>query len=633
MTTVPLQRPNTNPQSVSRPFVADDYEKWYTEPYSNNRMVMSLKSGIDKEIAWALDRLSRLSNNDRFVLTEIPGLTESLFEWPVWYVSGGAEEINQRAALFALDAFWERRQRHALESIFVLRNAAMNEKNTRMLASHPRTRPMILFALHRLHPNTDATAEFIQSVIDMFLPMAEELLLPHPTMLPLLSNPIPPLEHFTLSSKNRNIIISSFATLTLLLSNPGNVAHLKPDSEALEGAIQYLPLLQDKPLVEACLNYLYAHLAHPPMTKAFLLHPRMAATLKLLVSVLLSEQVEENVSVDISGPIHTAPSVIVKTRNHDITKEELDSLLTMTEPQRCYQWMKYMFVPNPSGEITQVDLWNMYKDLFTQYAERCPPLAASDVIKNMSAVFPQAQAMVLPGPPQRFVVCGIERRKDEVASDRFRCHWNHSQCISPEFNSTGELYEHILASHVNTEAGSSLSCSWATCQHEPMPKAVIRGHILTHLPIVQPPARHPSQSENITLPSQNYPHPVAEPTKRPPPPARSVLTYPQPVVDPPSSALTALLCIRVLFRAAFASSDTAPRADEDHFGFPGVIEESEDDGEEERNTGTDAEREGERRGRKAFIGIRHMLEGVRIKDDTLMSWIDEMIDAGIMGTT
>lgn len=88
-----------------------------------------------------------------------------------------------------------------------------------------------------------------------------------------------------------------------------------------------------------------------------------------------------------------------------------------------------------------------------------------------------------------------------------------------------------------------------------------------------------------------------------------------------------------MFRAAFASSDAAPRVDEDHFGFPGVIEETGDrDGMVELD-GTDVEKEGERRGRKAFVGIRHLLEGVRIRDDALMGWIAEMIDAGITGTT
>ena len=90
----------------------------------------------------------------------------------------------------------------------------------------------------------------------------------------------------------------------------------------------------------------------------------------------------------------------------------------------------------------------------------------------------------------------------------------------------------------------------------------------------------------------------------------------------------------MLFRASFASSGAAPRADEDHFGFPGIIEEvDEKDEDEAMNDGTPSDLDGERMGKKAFVSIRHLLEGVRISDDTLMSWITEMIDAGLSTAT
>jgi chromatin structure-remodeling complex subunit RSC9 len=40
-----------------------------------------------------------------------------------------------------------------------------------------------------------------------------------------------------------------------------------------------------------------------------------------------------------------------------------------------------------------------------------------------------------------------------------------------------------------------------------------------------------------------------------------------------------------------------------------------------------SEQEGQRRGRRAFNGVRKLLEGVQIRDETLMSWIAEMIQA------
>jgi chromatin structure-remodeling complex subunit RSC9 len=72
----------------------------------------------------------------------------------------------------------------------------------------------------------------------------------------------------------------------------------------------------------------------------------------------------------------------------------------------------------------------------------------------------------------------------------------------------------------------------------------------------------------------------------------------------------------------------APRVDADHFGFPGMIEDTEDQEGDDDGDGAniDSEKEGERRGRRAFVGVRHLLEGVRIKDETLMGWITEIID-------
>jgi len=126
--------------------------------------------------------------------------------------------------------------------------------------------------------------------------------------------------------------------LTLLLSHPSNASHLDANSPAFAAAIRYLPLFIDKPLVSACVDYLYVHFSHPAMAKAFLLHADMPGTLRLLISLILEEQVEETVSLDISGVVHTVPALKVATQDHELTKEELDDLLPKPEPQRCYEW-------------------------------------------------------------------------------------------------------------------------------------------------------------------------------------------------------------------------------------------------------------------------------------------------------
>ncbi|KAJ7207392.1 hypothetical protein B0H12DRAFT_1158813 [Mycena haematopus] len=611
--------------------IIDGYERWYTETVPSNRMTLSLRSGIDQEVNWALDRLCRLCHNEQFLLRNVPGLIDALFEWPEWFVNEGYRESTDMQSLFSPSPELAVKRRHALESLFVLRNAALHETNAQELLYHPHSIPLIFNALNKLKPDLDEHSEFLLNTVEFFHSLSPRYILAS-NLVRTPWNPIPPLAKIAGSSSNHSLILAALSTLTLILSNPPNTSQLSPDSPALAAALRYLPLFIDQPLVDACVSYLYTHLAHPMMAKTFLLHAQMPSVLRLLVNLILSEQVEETVTIDVTGTVHTAPIVAMTIRDHELTDEERDGLLTQSEPQRCYDWMKLMFVAKPDGELTQVDFWNLYKDAFSPYSNEHPLLVASDVIKNVSVVFPSAQAMVLQGNVQKFIVRGVDRRKVSVATERFKCLWNRSQCAAPAFMDPGHLFDHIL-DHLTATDESECPCLWASCPQTALPKAVLRPHILTHISSLQPPLKHPSQSDTITLSSPHAPYPIADPTSRPPPPPRSTtINFQQPVVDPPSTSLTALLCIRILFRASFTSSEEAPRADADHFGFPGLVEGGDEPEVESRDEmSIDKEREGEMRGRKAFVGVRRLMEGVRIKDETLMGWITEMVDAGIFG--
>ena len=296
--------------------------------------------------------------------------------------------------------------------------------------------------------------------------------------------------------------------------------------------------------------------------------------------------------------------------------------------------MKCMFVAKSDGELTQVDFWNLYKDTFHPYSENCPLLVASDVIKNASHVFPSGQAVVLgQGLQQRFIVRGVDRRKDATVVERFKCQWDRGRCSEAAFQTPGALYNHLLEHLANLE-GTENSCLWSTCQQIDFSKSCLRLHVLTHLSIVPSPQKDPSQSDTITLASNGASYPIADPTSRPIPPSRStIINYSRSKTDPSSPALTALLILRILFRTSFASADAAPRADSDHFGFPGLIEDTSDldDGLVANFNGDD--KEGEMRGRRAFIGIRKFLENMDIYDSVLMSWVDEMADVGLNAAT
>lgn len=300
-----------------------------------------------------------------------------------------------------------------------------------------------------------------------------------------------------------------------------------------------------------------------------------------------------------------------------------------------------MFIPSAESEMTQVNFWNLYKDVFTPYQDRHPLLVASDVIKNVSVIFPQAQAMVLPGPPQKFVVRGVDRRKEEVEAEHFKCQWDRSKCTAITFQSAQELFAHVRT-HLDAamdQEKEALQCSWATCQYVSTEGTALQRHVLTHMTSaasssgLRGSGKTPNQPERITLSSTPHPHPTATPTQRPiPPPPRATLAYRAPTVDPSSSSLTALLIIRTLFQASFDSSEAAPTADADHFGFPWAIEEKDKQQEGWEDilvNANEKERERERKGRRAFISVRKQMEGVRIKEATLMSWISEMADVGL----
>ncbi len=311
---------------------------WYSEVLPNNRMALSVRSGIHSEIGWALNRLCHLSLNEGFYLASIPGLMDSLFVWPEWYISEGHKHFADKDVLFSPSLDVAREHRFALESLFIFRNAVLLEQNARDLATHSRTLPFILKALHNLDHSRDEDIEFLQHTLDIFNVAAATyyVVSPHnPAM-----NPFPPLFDIVSKSSNRTTIIVVLTTLTALFSNPVNGVYLKSDSPALTASIRYLPLFNDKQLIDACLNYLYAHMAHPSMARAFLFHPDMPRVLKVLASLLLHEQhgLEKPFTLDITGAIHTVPSSSQPTRDHELTNEELESLVAKPEPQRCYDW-------------------------------------------------------------------------------------------------------------------------------------------------------------------------------------------------------------------------------------------------------------------------------------------------------
>lgn len=292
-----------------------------------------------------------------------------------------------------------------------------------------------------------------------------------------------------------------------------------------------------------------------------------------------------------------------------------------------------MFEERDGGEVTQVEFWNLYLETFQSRQDENGMLVAQDVIKGVNTVWPAAQAMVVPASAttsQRFVVRGVDRKKDFPGPERFVCKWERSQCNAPLPNSGHELYSHLLEHISFVEDQADHPCLWAGCPVGPLPKAALKSHMSTHLPTF-PVRNAPSQSTAITMHvNEQYQYPMKDPTLRTiPPPGPLQVPNEEPVQDPTSTALTALLCIRVLYRASFTVTNTnGPKADGDHFGFPGGAGDEEDDEHGPTMTADTLrqEQQAQAKGRQAFGSVRVLMQRVRILDEILQSWIDEMVD-------
>lgn len=99
-----------------------------------------------------------------------------------------------------------------------------------------------------------------------------------------------------------------------------------------------------------------------------------------------------------------------RAKTRKLQRDEWNKLKDMTEPDRLKSWMRIVYEPKETAEVSQMEFWTTYSTQFGTYSQLGgPPLQpAAEVIRTVSSVFPGAMAMVLPN--QKFVVRGVEAR-------------------------------------------------------------------------------------------------------------------------------------------------------------------------------------------------------------------------------
>ena len=176
------------------------------------------------------------------------------------------------------------------------------------------------------------------------------------------------------------------------------------------------------------------------------------------------------------------------TNSNDIAvlpDDLLCEFLRHEEPLRSTQWLKAVFEEDAESEVTQIALWQAYQARFSQYAPEKPLLQAADFIKNVSIVFTKANAQIVAGANNKFIIKGIRPRRvpaDMSGRPYSRCLWTTpGQSACGRFFLTSEMmFDHLASTHLGiqkTEDGKwdfsfdsepqtiPLDCYWAGCRN------------------------------------------------------------------------------------------------------------------------------------------------------------------------
>ena len=468
---------------------------------------------------------------DKYKFEAFPNLAESLIEyalrvsclfydvkWKISYFDDVPHEINELDGLNgtpdilqrikalkrvnAADGIETPSYSHDItkihEAALTVRNLALLEENAIYLANLPQLRDFLAIVLS-LPPSPDVTelkhyALDIAEQVTKFWSMRVEDPL-YQCLLDIIKD-----------SADRGAILSALraiSRISLNLQQP-NVLRGVPDA-LIEKVFQWT-LLQDDELVNACLDFLYQFTAIPENVALLISHCNALGSSSFVTQLtrLLQHGSRPHQEKFLThGGIRATSGNEIATVPRDL----LEEFIKHDEPQRSTQWLKAVFEEDIESDVTQIALWQAYQGQFSQFSPQKPLLQAADFIKNVSVVFKTANAQIVAGANNKFIIKGIRPRRVPVngaGRAYLRCLWT-----PPGIHPCGQfflipenLYNHIASTHLGVprkEDGKwdldnaqplqkPLDCYWGGChiynRNPDRERSVLRlgVHIKTHLP-------------------------------------------------------------------------------------------------------------------------------------------------------
>ncbi|KAF2267519.1 hypothetical protein CC78DRAFT_613955 [Lojkania enalia] len=523
------------------------------------RALHALRSRNPEEEAYALHHLVKISHErgDKYRFDQFPGLAEALIakvievaslfydvKWDVSYIEDessrpnvlngllGTEDLLRKIKSLPMldnrDDLLPEEAANSLgminEAALIIRNMVMHPDNAGFVSIIPSIRDLMVIVLNLPKHST------IVELQHYALEIAEQL-----TKFWILDgqNPLYRSLLAQVESEDRGKIITSLRALGRIAMNLEATNKLTGvPTKTLQSICDWL-LVEDEELRNACLDFLYLFTSQADNVEILANEVNIEGLVNQLVRLLqynaiASEERRSNTKSSKSAQFTDTPP--------KLSAAIIEQLVVLEEPERSSQWLRTCFDEDPSGEITQIQLWSAYNTAFQEMMASNPSLnvlmPAKDFITNVSTTFKNASAQVhhANGQP-KYTIKGIKPRAvpaDPATKKPYmRCCWHPPSLLnglsdtkhSTAKNECGEytpgvraMWEHIVSTHlkvprdetgkwlleqkpdidmtngdaVATSALTKYFCHWGGCTHF-NPNGTksaydVGQHIKTHLP-------------------------------------------------------------------------------------------------------------------------------------------------------
>lgn len=442
-----------------------------------SRVLMSLRSGIDTEIVWALSTLTEYSSTN----TSLLNLESAEFV--------GHELMNYFFRPYALinegNPVTRAQISQSCDALLSLRNLCQDLINQQWLSQSKAFKKhatevvkfcsgwLYGFTVHEPHlqPFENEFIETFNHLLDLL-----EILSCYYIDNTKNDQLVQQILALSLVAREKNVVVSTLTILTHLLytrdDKPEDDVEKTPNNcidaitiNHLETFANYL-LIADNELALAALNFFNQYLSsdtfHP--SHAHSVRSSRGERLSLLLQLkstktifeIFVKQLPRLIVQDL--PLSGAPAVPVASLSRrsqhssipsqlpHLPSELYDVIVKFPEPLRATTWLRCCYEPYFEttttasgqtdvipGEVTQISLWKAYEKQFEQVWQTAktrpnpdwpPLLPAVDFIKNVNSAFPNSEAMVVTldaegdqPAKKKFIIKGIQPRQFVVNID------------------------------------------------------------------------------------------------------------------------------------------------------------------------------------------------------------------------